>query len=164
MPARRQWVDGFKVCTGCGVRKHEAEYSRASNGWRSSRCKECRSKEFKAWRLTRREEMNARNRERYDPDAQRRYRLKYLYGLTPDARSALLDKQGGVCPICRTDEDLVVDHDHDTGIVRGLLCRRCNSAVGLLQDDPAMCRRAVAYLENIPDHVPEDWAVPKESV
>lgn len=42
---------------------------------------------------------------------------------------------------------LSVDHDHISGHVRGLLCRNCNSAIGLLRDDPELIRRAANYVE-----------------
>jgi hypothetical protein len=63
---------------------------------------------------------------------------------------------GGVCEICKNPPSgsrngiplsLCVDHDHATGAVRGLLCSNCNSAIGLLKDDPERIRRAAAYLE-----------------
>jgi hypothetical protein len=68
---------------------------------------------------------------------------------------ALVESQGGLCAICREPETamrggvirpLCIDHDHETGVVRGLLCSRCNTAVGLMLDDPDRLREAVAYL------------------
>ena len=59
------------------------------------------------------------------------------------------DEQDGFCPICEESPDeLVVDHCHDTGEVRGLLCRKCNAAIGQMHDDPEIVRNAVKYLEN----------------
>lgn len=61
----------------------------------------------------------------------------------------MLDRQGGACAIClqvRT-ETLHVDHCHATGAVRGLLCGACNRALGLLNDDPGLIRRAADYLD-----------------
>jgi len=63
---------------------------------------------------------------------------------------AILVKQGGVCAICARiplpDKLLHVDHDHGTGVVRGLLCQQCNHAIGLLGDNPSTLRAAVQYL------------------
>mgnify|MGYP006405797549 CR=1 FL=1 len=54
---------------------------------------------------------------------------------------------GGVCQICgKSDESLCVDHDHETGHVRGVLCRRCNRAIGQLGDTREMLMKAVDYL------------------
>lgn len=72
--------------------------------------------------------------------------LKYRYGITVEERDAILEKQGGVCAICEgnaTD----VDHCHITGAVRGVLCRQCNTALGLFKDDTTRLLRAVEYLK-----------------
>ncbi len=80
---------------------------------------------------------------------QRKYRLRQ-YGLTIEDYEGLFDAQGGVCAICLTPpfegKALVVDHDHETGAVRGLLHHTCNTAIGLLDDSPEIVARAAAYL------------------
>jgi hypothetical protein len=75
------------------------------------------------------------------------------FGLTEADFAAMTLAQGGVCAIClrlprAPDTRLCIDHDHDTGQFRGLLCRSCNGALGLLGDDVSAVQRAVAYLEN----------------
>jgi len=71
----------------------------------------------------------------------------YEYGLTQDEYLELLRQQGGTCPICGGEPDpFVVDHDHRTGAVRGLLCGPCNRALGHLQDQAGLCRAAAEYL------------------
>lgn len=88
---------------------------------------------------------------------QERVRTLRQYGLTPAAYDSMLAGQGGVCAICRQAETridtrtgtafvLAVDHDHETRVVRGLLCNRCNRAVGMLNDDPDLVQRAAVYL------------------
>jgi hypothetical protein len=78
---------------------------------------------------------------------------KYLYGMEPGEYEAMLAKQGGVCAICRTAEwrgkgnSPHIDHDHATGLVRGILCGVCNNGLGNFADDPARLRAAVMYLE-----------------
>ncbi len=65
----------------------------------------------------------------------------------------MLATQGGRCAICETDEPrgrhstFNVDHNHETGVVRGLLCCDCNLSIGKLGDDPARLRAAADYLE-----------------
>lgn len=74
---------------------------------------------------------------------------KRAHGATEQLYQSLLSKQNGVCWICKgTDQKrrLSIDHDHTTGEIRGLLCRACNTALGLFKDDKAMLSRAVAYL------------------
>jgi uncharacterized Zn finger protein (UPF0148 family) len=80
--------------------------------------------------------------------------IKYHYGITIEEREHLLALQGGHCAICpRKDCDikgrrLHVDHCHKTNRVRGLLCTRCNLAIGQMEDDPERLRRAADYLES----------------
>jgi hypothetical protein len=71
-----------------------------------------------------------------------------LYGLNTVSFRALVKAQQGCCLICqRKTSDLCIDHDHRTGNVRGLLCRKCNLGIGLLLDSPALLTRAVKYLK-----------------
>lgn len=61
---------------------------------------------------------------------------------------ALKEKQKGICPICkRGGEKMEIDHDHDTKKVRGLLCSRCNGALGQFCDDVNLLSEATKYLE-----------------
>lgn len=72
------------------------------------------------------------------------------YGLTPDKYRAILDEQEGVCGICMRPEFLMIDHDHATGEVRGLLCGSCNYALGCLGDNVTRAVLAAAYLIHWP--------------
>lgn len=89
---------------------------------------------------------------------QRRYAkdkvLKHLYGSSIEAYEEMFAKQNGVCAICGTPESgragsphLVVDHDHNTGSVRSLLCGNCNKGLGMFREDPKKVRAAARYLE-----------------
>lgn len=87
--------------------------------------------------------------------AERRNRTSVAarYGLSPADYAALLASQGGRCAICDTtspgrsgSKHFAIDHDHQTGRVRGLLCNGCNMALGALGDDPARLAAAIAYL------------------
>ena len=80
-----------------------------------------------------------------------RCRELYLkYGITLPEYLLMKEAQGGVCVICRGEElsesVLHVDHCHDTGEIRGLLCYRCNPLLGFAQNDPAVLERAAEYL------------------
>ena len=75
--------------------------------------------------------------------------------MTPEQYATLLEEQGGGCAICGSSEkktrngtelELPVDHCHETGRVRGILCDNCNRAMGLLGDAPTRLLRAVSYL------------------
>lgn len=70
------------------------------------------------------------------------------YRTTVQRLRELRTEQAGACAICRrTDLTLHIDHNHDTGAVRGLLCNYCNSAIGYLREDTDVIRRAADYLE-----------------
>lgn len=73
--------------------------------------------------------------------------LRYTYGIELGEYLAMREAQQGACAVCsRMDQLLVVDHDHRTGTIRGLLCNRCNRAIGHLLDSPGVCRAAAEYL------------------
>lgn len=89
----------------------------------------------------------------------RRMNLKRSHGMTPEQYDEMLAAQGGVCASCLMPETVVsngtlnslpVDHDHATGQRRGLLCHRCNRALGLLQDDPLVIEQLLAYRRRYP--------------
>lgn len=94
-----------------------------------------------------------------NPDAvagydQRRYLAKF--GLTTADYAAMLDAQGGVCAICKrpetatkadgTPKALALDHCHTENTARGLLCQRCNTAIGSLDDSEELLLAAIAYI------------------
>lgn len=94
-------------------------------------------------------------------------RVQQVYGLAPGEYQRLYVFQGQVCAICGRatgkTRRLSVDHDHDTGLVRGLLCRPCNDILGHLRDDIEAARRLVQYLTNPPAAVLGIVAVHQEN-
>lgn len=96
----------------------------------------------------------ARNKARVvSPEEARFYNLKYNYGLTFEQYQYMYKAQNGCCDICGRAEHLTVtgrlhiDHDHETGKVRGLLCMGCNTGIGHLKDDVEILKNAINYLE-----------------
>ncbi len=92
--------------------------------------------------------------ERKAQERERRYAycIKRKYGITLDEYRALMNRQDGKCAICRSPESSVkgcfhVDHCHRTGLVRGLLCSKCNQFLGLAKDSPEILGRAMSYLQ-----------------
>lgn len=77
--------------------------------------------------------------------------LNRAYGIQLDEYQNLVKKQGGVCRICHNKcnvhKRLSVDHDHSTGLVRGLLCNECNAGLGRFKDNPGWLRNAADYIE-----------------
>ncbi len=84
-----------------------------------------------------------------DKTTKRRYRLA-AFGTSPEEIVAVREFQGGKCAICTrslADTREHVDHCHDSGRFRGLLCNKCNNGLGWFDEDPEMLRKAVSYLE-----------------
>ena len=87
-----------------------------------------------------------------DAKIHRENNLEKKYGLSLEEYDNLLERQEGKCAICGTTENrgpgfrLVVDHNHDTGKVRGLLCNGCNTGIGNLYDNPKVVLKAYEYL------------------
>lgn len=89
-------------------------------------------------------------------EAQRNYGLKRFYGLTGEQYGAKLAAQHGLCAICGKPETVIVhgspkamsvDHDHETGSIRDLLCNACNHGLGHFGDDPIRLRAAADYID-----------------
>jgi hypothetical protein len=83
----------------------------------------------------------------------REFRLKSDYGLTLDSFATLLCNQGSCCSICQTSKpggmgDWHVDHDHTDGLVRGILCSNCNTAIGKFNDNIKNLEAAIHYLQH----------------
>lgn len=78
------------------------------------------------------------------------YRL-YKYNITPDEYLRMVDEQRGRCAICHelpSKRALAVDHDHETNKVRGLLCIKCNTGLGLFNNNIRLLAQALVYLED----------------
>lgn len=76
------------------------------------------------------------------------YKLFYSYGLPYSEYNSLVAAQDSRCAICdAVSENLYVDHNHETGAIRELLCNDCNIVLGIFKDDPIRFKNAVNYLE-----------------
>lgn len=151
------------TCRKCGETKPGTEFALDRNkpcGRTTDRCKVCTAEYGRWYRAEHPERVRESSRRSYAKTYEttaRTYRLKKLYGLTRAEYDAMHAAQDGRCAICDREETalsnkadrvkgLSVDHCHDTGRIRGLLCGRCNSAIGLLNHDGALLRAAIAYL------------------
>jgi hypothetical protein len=127
---------GMKFCYMCDKTKSATEFyhDRSRPDGLSSRCKPC----------------NTTHSAKYIPSKEKHhaYTLSYYYGMTEVQYADLVAEQGGVCKICKTKPErvLAVDHDSKTKEIRGLLCRRCNSAIGLFDHDPEKLEAAAEYI------------------
>lgn len=113
-----------KACSGCGLLRLNREYGPKSGGGLRSACLECESVRAKAKR----------------------------YGISEDeVRAAEATER---CMICKTDNPgdrgWAIDHDHDTGAVRGVLCQFCNVGLGMFRDNIEALESAISYLKEPP--------------
>ena len=90
--------------------------------------------------------------QKYNKKFGRLTRLKHRYGITEREWSKLFRAQRKRCAICRTKQaQWVTDHKSGTRHVRGVLCRQCNTGLGMFRDNPSLLRAAAVYIE-IGDH------------
>lgn len=129
-----------QLCVRCNKVKKAKEFHKRSKNYSglSTYCKECKREIYFT-----RGKKRKQDRERFQ-----------RYGVTPEKYQELLEKQQGVCAICgklpnnKTKAGhLSVDHDHKTGEPRGLLCDRCNTALGGMEDNPKYLQNALNYLK-----------------
>jgi hypothetical protein len=143
----------MRVCTKCGHTLPVCKFWTKTNGKPRSVCKNCWTKRVKHWQEKNREKCRSYGRKCYrnHPNQGHKHKLMYRYGITLSDYNSKLSKQGGACAICRAPESkqgqhLSVDHCHTSGINRGLLCDRCNRALGAFKDSISLLERAVEYL------------------
>ncbi len=133
-----------KACTTCKQVKPLTDFfkQRASKDGLTSQCKACVLKHQKEFYQKNRQRINEYNR-----DNHRRIR----YGILPDVYREKFEVQKGLCPICGKPLPVYhfthVDHDHNNGKVRALLCCACNAGLGCFHDDPTLIGKAIEYLE-----------------
>jgi len=144
-------LDGFgkDKSTYDGVHQQCLECRRAARcQWRETHPDENRE-QFRSWSKANYAQHLARNRS-WQQDNRSKMRASMLrsrYNVTMSDYETMFTSQNGKCKICGKVARLVVDHKHDgEGRVRGLLCQRCNTGIGLLLDDPAILRSAIAYV------------------
>ena len=125
----------YKTCGKCRKCKHESQFSlnRHRFDGLDQWCKQCR---FDYRQTDRAKELK------------RSSNLRFRYGIDEEVYDQLFEKQNGDCGICHESTNLVVDHDHNTGEVRGLLCSNCNSTLGKWEKYNNMPEIAISYLSN----------------
>jgi hypothetical protein len=137
-------AEGLKRCAVCGEKKSISLdfYPYQGRPHHNGRCKLC----IRAYD-------NLRNS---DPEVKAKNKIVKRvrrYKLTPEEHSRMLSEQDHKCMLCNRLEgvdghSLVIDHCHVTGMVRGLLCKKCNLGLGYFEDNPKRLAKAIAYLEN----------------
>ena len=146
----------MKRCPRCQETKQVTDFNKDSRTTDklATYCRVCNRARVRAWQLANPERVREHTRKRAERGAFREYKIRTKYGLLAADYDALLAAQGGVCAICGGTEgdkrrkNLAVDHCHASNRVRGLLCNNCNRALGLLQDDPELLKKAEDYLRS----------------
>lgn len=136
----------MKRCSKCKFPKDESEFckDRSRPDGLNHRCNLCNTSHV--------QDIAARQKKQFGEKEYRRRRRKYelthYYGISTEDYANLVEKQGDKCAICGTKPEayLAIDHCHKTNRIRGLLCRKCNSAIGLFDDNPLRIQRALDYL------------------
>lgn len=130
------------VCTMCNISKKNSEYPKKVGDRRlrkySSICKICNKDRWKKYIKS--------------PIELKTYKLKYFFNLSYADWEELKIKQNNSCAICNKSQDILiktmaVDHDHNTGKVRGLLCDSCNLGLGKFQDNIEILENALKYMK-----------------
>ena len=137
-------TEGTKVCTSCGVEKDINDFYLRGGSYspnsRKSKCKVC-------------DIARVRKRHQENPERTKNNDLKRLYGITLNDYNQMLTEQKHQCAVCGTTEPggkhgkFMVDHCHDTGKVRGLLCKSCNIALGEVGDNTQILQSMIEYLQ-----------------
>lgn len=157
-----------KFCSKCSSCKPTALFYKnksTADGFRSW-CVECTLRQNRIYAESKRDVKNKSERERYISNKPKRLEqtkeyyllkgkdktLQKMYGISLNDYYEMLESQGGGCAICgrhysnKRSSFLSVDHNHKSGRVRGLLCSRCNKALGLLNEDFTLLVNAIQYI------------------
>ncbi len=155
-----------RSCSKCGEEKPIEAFglSKMHKNGRRSECRDCvnarhRQRYNSDPAVRQRILANTRKSSSANPEVWKRRYLMRVYNITLEEYNAVLERQGGVCAICGREEEiknpaakkqssLAVDHCHETGKIRGLLCFKCNTGIGALGDTVESLEKALAYLRS----------------
>ena len=139
----------MKTCPRCKETKPYNEFYKAKerkDGYRST-CKACCFLQHRDWYRK-----SSTKRRQQTKDEIRASNLKKKYGITIEEYEELVQAQNSTCAICGTDDpgrrlaNWAIDHCHETGKVRGLLCHQCNMGLGSFKDNGYILVNAIKYL------------------
>lgn len=146
----------MKKCTRCGKTKALAEFSanKAAKDGLNYYCRPCHSLITKAYKSSHPEEMKVSAKLSRDKGREKRwaYQIQKDYGCTVENYNRMFTEQEGRCLGCNRHQSeftqrLHVDHNHSTGLIRGLLCKGCNLTLGNAKDSIQTLESLIAYLK-----------------
>lgn len=129
-------IDGMRPCRTCGGVFPVSSFHTYKRGGHHSDCKAC------SGRLS--AESRKRNFKKHSSVSAVRHAMSY--GLTKEEALRVVENREGKCPICGIVRRLVIDHDHRSGLVRGVICGKCNSVLGMANDCIQTLLSAAEYL------------------
>ena len=154
-PPRRAAPEGMKWCGRCKQHKTPDQFHNRTGTFDGldKRCKQCAYELHDEWRrknLPKTREASRKWRSE-NPRLAKDYKLRSNYGIPLGTYDKMLTEQGGRCAICGATDpggagDFHVDHCHDRGNVRGLLCHNCNIGIGHFKHDQSLLLKAISYL------------------
>jgi hypothetical protein len=159
----------MRICNECNIEKDLSEFNP-----RRGKCKDCRkviknnyrlnnmdkhrehSNKYRSNNLEKereRDRIRSKDRKPIGYEKSRENHLKYRYGITISVYNKLFENQNGCCKICNEHQSnlkspLAVDHNHIDNKIRGLLCMKCNTAIGKFNDDITLLQNTINYLLN----------------
>lgn len=157
----------MKICSKCKVELPVSEFYNAKINKDGSicyqaRCKSCMNEDTmnRVRNMTpeERSKKYKKNREKLGKDYFKNYKLKNQYGISLDIFNKMYEEQNGQCYLCLktfSGKEVKVDHNHETGQVRKLLCHNCNTSLGLLNENPDLFYRCANYLKEHNDSIPK---------
>lgn len=162
-------IDGKIRCSDCKTFRPTVEFIPSVVKIGCGQCRQCKYARKRAYEQANPEKRNAARKKVRDakpeqhratvkkwrdrnPDKVAGYELKKNYGITLEEYNVILTRQGGKCACCGRDQNtcgrkLFVDHCHETGRIRGIICNRCNYGIGALGDNIEGVQRALEYLK-----------------
>lgn len=149
----------LKLCNGCREWRSKGDFTKDSGAKDSLnyRCRPCRKKYRREDAVRERTSAYNKRYAKENPELMkkkdRRSSLKRFWGMTVEQYEAMKEKQGGTCALCPKTESnphkrLCIDHDHENGKIRGLLCDNHNRAMGLFKDSIEDMEKAISYLKS----------------
>lgn len=139
-------------------REYDIEYRKKNKDRINNRIKlwkQANPEKANAWYHNNKESAKSRNKAWFiaNKEKMRNHHLQGKFGMTIEQYNEFLNTQNNCCAICNTPQSnfkqqLAVDHDHQTGKVRGLLCGNCNNGLGRFKDDIEILKKAINYLNS----------------
>lgn len=133
-----------KICNNCKLEKSLEDFMRHTGikSGRGPKCKVCNNAYYAKRRIEKYELVRT-----YEKKFHYERRLRYEYNITVEQHQQMLIEANGKCALCYREDKLVIDHCHNTGKVRGLLCSHCNTGLGQFRDDIEALQRSIEYLK-----------------